>query len=157
MLLLMPVVAAVGNLCTVVHCYYSLSLLVSLYREESNRYAVTVLAVLLLMLAAAACTELLLLLSIVPSTAFVVPVFFVVAIAVAGAAFFSIIAVLIQIAFDGSRRGSGKVDDIMTILCSSLLSLLLELLIYVCRDLYGSRKNVAEDFFREMFVLVHPR
>ncbi len=87
MLLLMPVVAAVGNLCTVVHCYYSLSLLVSLYREESNRYAVTALAVLLLMLAAAACTELLLLLSIVPSTAFVVPVFFVVAIAVAGAAF----------------------------------------------------------------------
>lgn len=153
----MPVVAAVGNLCTVVHCYYSLSLLVSLYREDCNRYAVTALAVLVLMLAAAACTELLLLLSMVPSTAFVVPVFFVVAVAVAGAAFFGIIAVLIRIAFDGTRRGSGKVDDIVTILCSSLLSLLLELLIYVCWDLYGSRKSVEGDFFGEMFVLVHPR
>lgn len=70
------------------------------------------------MSAAAACPKLLLLLSMVPSTTFVVPVFFVVAVAVADAGFFGIIAVLIRFAFDGTRRDSGKVDDIMTILCS---------------------------------------
>lgn len=51
----------------------------------------------------------------VPPTAFVVPV------AVAGTAFFGNIAVLIRIAFDSTRRVSGKIDDIVTILCYSVL------------------------------------
>lgn len=118
----MVAVGAVNNMCYVLRYCYCRSLLMSLFREYCNRYAVTVLAVPLLMLSAAVFTEILLLPSMVPSTTFVVPVFSVVAVAVAGAASFGIIAVFIRIAFDGTYRRSGKIDDIVTILCYSLLS-----------------------------------